>query len=267
MDAILFLLHFSAVYVSFMLVKDCLRCLDNHRDWSINSIHSSKGLRDGESRKGGNKMNCPNCGNPLPDGAAFCGNCGTQLGQQMQPQMQQMQQPQMQFQQQGMYGQPQGMPQGQFMQQGYMAPRPKMVRVPKYVKPSVCRIVGAVLILIASIVPIWFGQGQGGAYYGAGFFTTGGGVLPLWGILLMLTALALLFFEIDLPQIRNVQGAFHALPGARFYLPGFALFLLLMGTFAHGLGTHDIGWGWWLCLIGILLCCVSPVVDLIQGNR
>lgn len=27
----------------------------------------------------GNKMFCPNCGNKLPDGAAFCGSCGTSL--------------------------------------------------------------------------------------------------------------------------------------------------------------------------------------------
>ena len=253
-------------------------------------------------------MNCPNCGSPLPDGAMFCGSCGTQIQQQMQyqqgmyqqPQMQQGQQMQGQMQQgvqgqmqQGMQGQQmqgqfqQGMQgqqmQGQFqqgMQQGmygqpqqgmyppgYMAPKPKMVRIPKYVKPSICRIVGAVLILIASIVPIWFGQGSMGGYYGAGFFVTGGGILALWGVLLMLTAAALLFFEVDVTAFRNAQVSFHALPFARFYLPGFALFLLLMGTFAHSAGTHDIGWGWWLCLIGILLTCVSPVVDIVKGNK
>ena len=74
-------------------------------------------------------MNCPNCGAALPDGAMFCGSCGTSVqggGQpQMQPQMQQFQQqpqmqPQMQqfqqqpqFQQQGMMG---GYPGGMYMQ-------------------------------------------------------------------------------------------------------------------------------------------------------
>jgi len=244
-------------------------------------------------------MNCPNCGSPLPDGAMFCGSCGTQLAQQQAPQMQYQQygQPQQQFQQgmqgmqqaaqgmqqgqfqqgqfqqgmQGMQNMQQGMPQGQFQQgmypPGYMAPKPKMVRVPKYVKPSICRIVGATLMLVASIVPVWFGASYGGGYAGVGFFATGGGILALWGVLLMLTSIALLFFEVDVTAFRNAQGAFHALPFARFYLPGFALFLLLMGTFAHSLGTHDIGWGWWLCLIGILLTCVSPVVDIVKGNK
>ncbi|MBR5116349.1 MAG: zinc ribbon domain-containing protein [Lachnospiraceae bacterium] len=33
-------------------------------------------------------MFCPNCGNQLPDGSAFCDSCGTQLGGSQQPQMQ-----------------------------------------------------------------------------------------------------------------------------------------------------------------------------------
>ena len=191
----------------------------------------------------------------------------SQQGMYGQPQQGMYGQPQ-----QGMYGQPQqgmyGQPQQQGMYPpGYMAPKPKMIRVPKYVKPSICRIVGAVLILIASIVPVWFGQSYGGGYAGAGFFVSGGGILGLWGVLLMLTAVALLFFEVDVTAFRNAQGKFHALPFARFYLPGFALFLLLMGTFAHSAGTHDIGWGWWLCLIGILLSCISPVMDIIQAKK
>ena len=248
-------------------------------------------------------MNCPNCGNPQPDGTQFCGICGTPLqqagGQQFQ---QQYQQPEQQYQQQ--YQQPgqqyqqqpgqqyqqqpaqqyQQQPGQQFQQQyqqpgqqyqqqpgmqpGYMpVQQPKMVRVPKYVKPSILRMIGSVLIFIPTIVPIWFGQGYGGGYAGAGFFVSGGGILALWGVLLMLTAVAMMILEVDVNAFRQLQGKFNAFPYARFYLPGFALFLLLMGTFAHSAGTHDIGWGWWLCLIGILLSCVAPVMDIIKGNK
>ena len=237
-------------------------------------------------------MNCPNCGNPQQDGTQFCGICGTPLqqaggqqyqqpGQQyQQPGMQYQQQPGMQYQQQpGMqYQQQPGMqyqqqPGQQYqqqsgMQQGYMpTQQPKMVRVPKYEKPSILRMIGAVLIFIPTIVPIWFGQGMSGGYAGAGFFVTGGGILALWGVLLMLTAVAMMVLEVDVNAFRQIQGKFNAFPYARFYLPGFALFLLLMGTFAHSAGTHDIGWGWWLCLIGILLSCVAPVMDIVKGKK
>lgn len=244
-------------------------------------------------------MNCPNCGNPQPDGTQFCGICGTPLqqvggqqyqqpgqqyqqqpGQQFQqqyqqPGQQQYQQPGQQFQQQ--YQQPgqqfqqqyQQQPGQQYQQQpGYMpVQQPKMMRVPKYVKPSILRMIGAVLIFIPTIVPIWFGQGYSGGYAGAGFFVSGGGILALWGVLLMLTAVAMMILEVDVNAFRSLQGKFNSFPYARFYLPGFALFLLLMGTFAHSAGTHDIGWGWWLCLIGILLSCVAPVMDLVNGEK
>ena len=219
-------------------------------------------------------MNCPKCGTMLPDGASFCSVCGTQLGQQMyqqaQPGMYQQPQPGMQQPQPGMYQQPQpGMyqqPQPGMYQPGYM-PRPKMIRVPKYVKPSMCRVVGASLITICSILPAWFGAYYGsGMYQGVGFFATGGGILALWGVLFLLAGLALLFFEIDSPPIRNAQGAFHALPYARFYIPAFCVLNFILGTFAHSGGSASVGWGWWLTLLGILLTFVSPIVDLVKGR-
>ena len=203
-------------------------------------------------------MNCPKCGTMLPDGASFCSVCGTQLGQQMyqqaQPGMYQQPQPGMQQPQPGMY------------QPGYM-PRPPVIRVPKYVKPSMCRVVGASLITICSILPAWFGAYYGsGMYQGVGFFATGGGILALWGVLFLLAGLALLFFEIDFPPIRNAQGAFHALPYARFYIPAFCVLNFILGTFAHSGGSASVGWGWWLTLLGILLTFVSPIVDLVKGR-
>ena len=205
-------------------------------------------------------MNCPKCGAPLPNGAGFCVRCGTPVQQPgMQPQTSgiQIQQPGSAYYQ---------TPQEQALPGGVVA-NPTMISVPQYVKPSVCRIVGAVLILISAIVPIWFGSSAMGGYAGVGFFTSGGGILGLWGALMLLTGLALLFFELDITAIRIYQNKFHVLPHARFYLPGFALLLLILGTFAHSLGTHNIGWGWWLCLIGILLSCVSPVMDIVKGKR
>ena len=48
----------------------------------------------------------------------------------------------------------------------------------------------------------------------------------------------------------------------------------MMGTFAHSAGTHDIGWGWWLCLIGILLSALFQryvpedlMVNVFGGNE
>ncbi|MBR6172366.1 MAG: hypothetical protein IKQ49_04240 [Eubacterium sp.] len=237
-------------------------------------------------------MNCPNCGNPVPEGAMFC-QCGTRVMQYAGGQQnasgygQQPAQSSGQQSAQG-YGQQPAQSSGQQSAQGYgqqsaqgygqqsapgqnpqlnAAPKPAMIKVPKYVKPSICRIVGSVLILISVLVPVWFGSGFAGGYAGAGFFATGGGILAFWGILMLLTGLAMLFFEVDFTPIRMVQSNFHELPYARFYLPGFAFLLLLLGTFAHSLGTHDIGWGWWLCLIGILLSLISPVQDFLKEKR
>ena len=213
-------------------------------------------------------MNCPKCGTMLPDGASFCSVCGTQLGQQMFPQqgMQQQQDMYQQQQQQGMY-QPQ--PQPGMYPPGYM-PRPTKTREPKYVKPSMCRVVGASLITICAILPAWFGaysSSYGFSFYqGYGFFSGFGGALVLWGVLFLLAGLALLFFEIDFPPIRNAQGAFHALPYARFYIPAFCVLNFILGTFAHSGGSASVGWGWWLTLLGILLTFVSPIVDLVKGR-
>ena len=218
-------------------------------------------------------MICPKCHAQLPDGTIFCTGCGVSLIQRKRPAQQpnvQYQQPGMQYQQSTIhYKQPTGSYQQQEPEPQPMKPaqNPTQIHVPKYVKPSICRIVGAVLILISAIVPFWFGASVGGYYSGAGFFATGGGILGFWGVLMLLTGLALLFFEVDVTAIRNYQEKFHALPYARFYLPGFALFLLILGTFAHSLDTHDIGWGWWLCLIGILLSCIQPGLEFLKEKR
>ena len=223
-------------------------------------------------------MNCPNCGNPVPEGAMFC-QCGTRVMPHVEAQPQQAAPMYGQQPQQAAPGYAQQPRQGAFRAQRPAAQpqeqnapispaqNPTSIRVPKYVKPSICRIVGAVLIFLSSVIPIWFGQGYSGGYAGAGFFATGGGILAFWGILMLLTGLALLFFEVDFTPIRMIQSSFHALPYARFYLPGFAFLLLILGTFAHSLGTHDIGWGWWLCLIGIILSCISPCMEFIKEKR
>ena len=79
-------------------------------------------------------MNCPSCGAALPDGALFCGNCGSQIQGGAQPQQQpQMQQPQMQqFQQQSQFQQQfqQGMMQQGFQPNGmYMQAQPSQAGI------------------------------------------------------------------------------------------------------------------------------------------
>ncbi len=193
---------------------------------------------------------------------------GFQPQQNMQGGFQPQQNMQGGYQQQNMQGgfQPQQNMQGGYQQMN-VAPKPKMIHVPKYVKPSVCRIVGAVLILVFSFVPVWFGMGAYGMYQGVGFFATGGGILALWGVLFILAGLALLFLEVDLPALRNLQSRLNGIPYFRFFIPGFCVLNFILGTFAHSGGGSSVGWGWWMIMLGILLTFVAPVADIINEKK
>ncbi len=226
-------------------------------------------------------MNCPHCGCPLPEGAQFCGTCGVSLAQS-QPQYNQPQ-----------YNQPQK-GYGQQMQGGY-APKP-VIRVPRqpvFVKMSLCRIIGAVFILLSAILPMWFTMSQVtmnavrsldtvGFYVGFGFWTSGSGVQVFWAIMFILIAVAMLVLEAGLPikGFDDFRGRFNALPGARFYLPGLFLFFFLLATFIEptytiflidGFGAKNykltISTGWWIAFIGFLLTLVAPVVALVKSSN
>ncbi len=236
-------------------------------------------------------MNCPFCGAQIPDGAAFCPNCGAPSTPQQAEQQQtvlngQPQAPGPQYQQQ-----PQAAPDPQYQQQPYGAagqPQPaanqqwqqkqsfaaagqqSFVDSVKADPVKVCTYIGFVFTFLASFLPAWV-TGYG---VGVGLFAGDGGILKLYGILFLLGSICgiLLDFGSKVQGLNALTDAVKKLPFSQFYIPGLFFILYLLARFnslfrmAVGFGAS---WGFakWICLIGVILLFVRPVMKLVKKEE
>ena len=239
-------------------------------------------------------MNCPNCGLPIADGSSFCVGCGAPVAQQpqqnQQPQMQyqqpqyqqpQFEQPQMQYQQpQQQYQQPQQafQPQQQSFQQSSqkvgLPGNGSFIEVMKADPVRICAYVGYMFTFLASFVPRWVSVSFFGVTQGAGLFASDGGILKLWGILFLLGSIVgcLMEFGSFIPAINNVAAKVKALPYSQFYIPGLFVILYILCRFNGNFTTFvNAGGSWgfakWICLIGILLLLVRPILKLVKKEE
>ena len=248
-------------------------------------------------------MNCPNCGAPLAEGAAFCGTCGMPIQQPQQPGMQQpnmqyqqpgMQQPNMQYQQPGMqqpnmqYQQP-GMqqPNMQYQQPGMQqqwqaqqptgsyAPKGNIIEMIKSKPILIVTYVGFFFILITSFLKGWVTAKVYGITSSEGLLVTGGGILKLYALLFALIAIwgILVEFGSFIPAINGIVDKFKKLPYSQFYLPCLAfivwLLSILNGEFRDLVKISGIHYGicMYLNIIGILMIAARPVIALIQKKN
>ena len=245
-------------------------------------------------------MNCPNCGAPLTEGAAFCPNCGQPVAQVQQPDpgvqyqaqqpdpsMQyQAQQPdpsmQYQAQQPGpnpqfQAQQPGPNPQFQTQQQnvGYSGNKGSFVDMIKAKPIKLTTYIGYFFIFITSFLPGWITSNIGG---GEGLLVTGGGILKLYALLFVLISVCGILVEFGsiIPALNGIAGKFKALPFSQFYLPGLAfivwLLSILNGEFRDKMGSFfglSVGYGicMYLCIIGILLVLVRPIMAIVKKEE
>ena len=243
-------------------------------------------------------MNCPICGAPIAEGAAFCNNCGSPVAQQPQQGIQ-YQQPGQQYQQPGpQYQQQYQQPGQQYQQPGPQYQQPGqmyqdysqnqnkfgasnggniMATITK--DPfMICTCVGLFFMFISSWFPRWV---QASGYGGAGLFASNGGILKLYAFLFI----AIVAWEviIHFNVIPEVVGKFRSLPFSQFYLPALALIVwILCMTNSNfrmyvnagkqvkeltGVSTSGYGFIAWLCLISILLLLVRPVMKIVKKEQ
>lgn len=208
-------------------------------------------------------------------GSKMENNTQQNYGQPQQPQQQGYGQPQQQFQQG--YGQPQQ----QFQQQGYGYQQPQMRQAgPKVeisfnfdkIKTINYRVIAAFILFFSAVLPGWFGVSESGAILSAGLLVKEGGILKLWAILFIISALAVIVLEYEVvPAFNNM---IKSLPFGEFYVPALAVVTFILGTFAYSKETKDgmkmlgmkFGFCWWFALIAVILLCIKPVVKAIKGE-
>ncbi len=155
-------------------------------------------------------------------------------------------------------------------------------------------LVGAILIFLSSFLPGWVYAKYGSDSESAGLFAEDGGILKLYGILLLIISLAMIVFALSdfirVPAIKNFAQKFNSLPFSAFYLPAASLILFFLATFNSNFrdvidaineikdmysswmgSSSDIsggyGYAFWFCLIGIILTLVPAVMSLINKNK
>ena len=225
-------------------------------------------------------MNCPVCGSPNADGAAFCGACGSPLGQQNAQQYQQQpnmqyQQPNMQYQQQPnmQYQQPYD-PNMQYQQPNQQYQRPagsngNFIDAIKQQPIKIATYVGFFFLFLITFLPWVSFMG-----IGAGLLASDGGILKLWALMFFLVSVCGILIEFGslIPALNNIASAYKKLPFSQFYLPALALILWIICLCNSNFrltvkaGAHW-GIGMWLCIIGIVLILVRPVMALIQKKE
>ena len=243
-------------------------------------------------------MNCPICGAPIADGAAFCNNCGSPVAQQPQQGIQ-YQQPNQQYQQPGPQYQQQPGPQYQQPGPQYQQPDPMNQQpgqmyqnFPQNQKATltgggiistitkdpfmICAFVGFFFLFISSWFPRWV---QASGFGGAGLFAADGGILKLYAFLFL--AIVGWGVVVYLNVVPEVVEKYRKLPFSQFYLPALALIVWILcmtnSNFrmivdagkAYSLLGGSAGYGFiaWLCLIGILLLLARPVMKIVKKEE
>jgi len=180
-------------------------------------------------------------------------------------------------------------PNAQFSQQtaGRPAPYGNFVEVIRQDPIRICAYIGCLFLLLSSFMPRWvyvkvsfMGISESA---GEGLFRAGGGILKLYAILFMILAICGILVEFGsyLPSLNNIAAKFKALPFSQFYIPcaAFIVWLLCVfnGTFRDTINSvkdasgylgdaakSGYGFVMWMCLIGIILLLVRPVMAIIN---
>ena len=201
-------------------------------------------------------MNCPNCGAPLQEGAAFCTSCGMPVAQQPQQQAQPG---------------PQVNPAGNFNNaQNFGAQRSgNLIQDIKNDPFKGCSYIGYVFTFLASFMPFWVSVSVFGISSHAGLFAADGGILKLYGILFLLGSIAGCLIEFGPGSLSNITTKYKQLPYSQFYIPGlfFILYFLVRFT-SYFKDAVNIGYHWgfikWICLLGVILLLVRPIMCLVK---
>ena len=187
--------------------------------------------------------------------------------------------------------QPQPDPVQQFSQKP-SAPRGSSQDIVNMIKADpirLCAYIGYLFMLLASWIPRWayikvsfFGVSTSEGY---GLFSSGGGILKLYGFLFIILALvgSLVEFGSYVPALNNVADKYKALPFSQFYIPCAAFIVWLLAIFNSNFRdvintanqydgmlsdstTAGYGFAMWMCLIAILLILVRPILALVQNK-
>ncbi len=246
---------------------------------------------------------CNVCGNPVNMQYQQPGmNPNAQYQQGYDPNMQYQQQgydPNMQYQQQGydpnmqyqqqydpnmQYQQPGMDPNAQFQTQTFGRPASNVsfIDAIKAEPIRICAYVGFLFTFLASFFPRWvyakvsfLGVSKS---EGAGLFAADGGILKLYGILFLLFSICgiLIEFGSNIPAINSITDKYKQLPFSQFYIPALFLILWILAItnslfrmvvkmdVDSSYGSAGYGLMTWLCLIGILLLLVRPVLALVK---
>ena len=157
---------------------------------------------------------------------------------------------------------------------------------------KVCAYVGSILLILSGFLPRWVyfkaSLGSFSQSSGAGLFASDGGILKLYGFLLIIFGLCASFIEFGsyVPSLNNVAAKFRALPFSQFYIPCASFIVWLLAVFNSNFrnvvnmykgedttsllgGSVSSGYGFvmWMCLIAIILLLVRPVMALIQKKN
>ena len=151
----------------------------------------------------------------------------------------------------------------------------------------ICPYIGYVFLFLSSFLPRWvylkitlLGISES---EGEGLLVSGGGILKLYAILFILLAAWGLIIEFGsyIPALNNIASKYKSLPFSQFYVPcaAFIVWLLAIfnGTFRDAINSvkeyssyygdaAKAGYGFvmWMCLIGIILLLVRPVMAIVK---
>ena len=152
-----------------------------------------------------------------------------------------------------------------------------------------CAYIGYLFIILASWIPRWayikvsfFGVSTS---EGFGLFSSGGGILKLYGFLFILFGLvgSLIEFGSYIPALNKAADKFKTLPFSQFYIPCAAFIVWLLAIFnsnfrdvinsakqyegmLNDAASAGYGFAMWMCLIGIILVLIRPILALVQNK-
>ena len=202
--------------------------------------------------------------------------------------------PNAQYQQPGFdpnaqYQQPGYDPNAQFQQHmaGRVSANGNFVEAIRQEPIRICAYIGCFFLLLSSFLPRWvyvkvsfLGVSESA---GEGLLRSGGGILKLYALLLFLLAAWGMMVEFGsfVPAINKIAAKYKALPFSQFYVPcaAFIVWLLAIfnGTFRDTINSvkdasgylgdaAKSGYGFvtWMCLIGIILLLVRPVMAIVN---
>ena len=131
------------------------------------------------------------------------------------------------------------------------------------------RVIAAFLLFLGAVLPGWYKFKFGESIsWNVGLFVKKGGLMILWGILLIIAALAIFALEEEvIPAFNNFM---KKLPYGEFYIPAFSLVVFLLATLidAGKMKENDavFGFSWWFALIAVILLLLRPTIKAIRGE-